>query len=450
MNGKAVVLSATRTPFGRLGGALSSLPATTLGAEAIRTALERAKVDRADVEHVIMGQVLQGGAGQAPARQASYKAGLAKTVTSETVNKVCASGMLAVATAARLIDSGDYRLVVAGGMESMSNAPHALPHARTGYRFGDGKLLDLMIHDGLWDFFFDVTMASQGAQVAAELGLTREMQDEFALRSHLRAMQALEAGWFAEEMVPIRVAVKQKGKIVVDAVPAQVPPRIPVLAGGNGEAKSVWSHTPPDTMVPDPQKYSPYLDARAHGDVPSVLVDRDEAVRADANLAAMAKLPPLDRGGTVTAGNAPGVNDGAAALVLADPAYAKAERCEVLATIVDHATAAWDPPYLALTPAMAAQKLLDRHGLSTSDIAVWEINEAFSAVVLSSAQRLGLEPEEVNLQGGAVALGHPIGASGARITGTLIHQLRRRGGGLGIAAICSGGGQGDALLVKVE
>ncbi len=450
MNGKAVVLAATRTPFGRLGGALASLPATTLGAEAIRGALERAKVDRADVDHVVMGQVLQGGAGQAPARQASYKAGLAKTVTSETLNKVCASGMLAVATAARLIDSGDYRLIVAGGMESMSNAPYALPGARSGYRFGDGKLVDLMIHDGLWDFFFDVTMASQGAKVAAELGLTREMQDEFAYQSHLRATQAQEAGHFGAEIVPIRVAVKQKGKIVVETVPTRVPPRVPVLAGGNGSS-SVWSHTPPDTMVPDPQKYSPYLDAHAHGDIPVTLVDRDEAVRTDASIAAMAKLPAIDKDGTVTAGNAPGVNDGAAALVLADPAYAKSHfGTEVLATIVDHATAAWDPPYLALTPAMAIQKLLDQQGLSRNDIAVWEINEAFSAVVLSSSQRLGLGADKVNLQGGAVAMGHPIGASGARIVGTVIHQLRRRGGGLGIAAICSGGGQGDAILVRVD
>jgi len=449
MNGKAVVLAATRTPFGRLGGALSSLPATTLGAEAIRSALERAKVDRADVDHVVMGQVLQGGAGQAPARQASYKAGLAKTVTSETLNKVCASGMLAVVTAARLIDSGDYRLIIAGGMESMSNAPYALPGARSGYRFGDGKLIDLMIHDGLWDFFFDVTMASQGALVAAELGLTREMQDEFAFASHQRAARAFEAGYFADEIVPVRVAVKQKGKIVVEQVPTRVPARVPVLAGGNGSG-NVWSHTPPDTMVPDPQKYSPYLDAHAHGDIAVTLVDRDEAVRGDASLATMAKLPPIDKGGTVTAGNAPGVNDGAAALVLADPAYATSQGADVLATIVDHATAAWDPPYLALTPAMAAQKLLDQQGLSRNDIAVWEINEAFSAVVLSSSQRIGLAHDKVNLQGGAVAMGHPIGASGARIVGTVIHQLRRRGGGLGIAAICSGGGQGDAVLVRVD
>ncbi|MBV8601056.1 MAG: thiolase family protein [Candidatus Eremiobacteraeota bacterium] len=203
-------------------------------------------------------------------------------------------------------------------------------------------------------------------------------------------------------------------------------------------------------MVPDPQKYSPFLDAKAHGEIPSTLVDRDEAVRTDASLEAMAKLPAIDKGGTVTAGNAPGVNDGAAALVLASPAYAKSQGLEPLATIVDHATAAWDPPYLALTPAMAAQLLLDRQGLSPGDIAVWEINEAFSAVTLSSMERLGIPHEKVNAQGGAVAMGHPIGASGARIVGTVIHQLRRRGGGLGVAAICSGGGQGDALLVRVD
>ncbi|MBV8356292.1 MAG: hypothetical protein JO101_13285, partial [Candidatus Eremiobacteraeota bacterium] len=411
MQGKTVVLAAVRTPFGRLMGGLSSLPATTLGAEAIRAALERSGADRADVEHVIMGQVLQGGAGQAPARQASYKAGLAKTVTSETVNKVCASGMLAIAGGARLIDAGDARLVVAGGMESMSNAPYALQGARAGYRFGDGKLVDLMIHDGLWDFFFDVTMASQGAKVAAELGISREMQDEFALGSHQRAAQAQASGAFADEIVPLRVASKAKGKIVIDRVPTQVPPRVPVAAGGNGRAESAsaWSHTPPEAMVPDPQKYSPYLDAKAHGEIPSTLLERDEMVRADASLEVMRKLAPLDPGGSVTAANAPGVNDGAAALVLADPAYARSQGLETLATIVDHATAAWDPPYLALTPAMAAQKLLDRNGLSASDIAVWEINEAFSAVALTSAKRLGLTRDNVNLQGGAVAVGHPLG-----------------------------------------
>ena len=441
----AVVLSAVRTPIGKLGGALAALPATTLGGEAIRAALERAGADPADVDHVIMGEVVQAGVGQAPARQASFKAGLAKTVTSETVNKVCASGMLAIAGAARYVRSGEYSLLVAGGMESMTNAPYLLHNARYGYRFGDGKLVDSMVFDGLWDFFFDVTMASQGAKVAAELGITREQQDEFAYQSHKRAYDAHENGHFKDEIVALKLAAKAKGKLVVERVPEQARARVPAHAGGNGSG-SVWDHSAPATMVADPNLYSPYIS----GDVPFTLVDRDEAVRADASLEAMAKLKPIDHGGTVTAGNAPGVNDGAAAVVIASEEYARAHGHQALATIVDHATVAWDPPYLALTPAMAATKLLERNGLRASDVHVWEINEAFAAVTLTSLGRLGADPRTVNAQGGAVAMGHPIGASGGRIVATLIHQLRRRGGGLGVAAICSGGGQGDALLVRVD
>ena len=436
-----VVLATARTPFGRLGGALASLAATTLGAEAIRSALLRAGIDPADVEHVIMGEVLQAGVGQAPARQAAFKAGLAKTTTAETVNKVCASGLLAIAYAARTIADGDHRVVVAGGMESMSNAPYLVPGARAGYRYGDGVLVDSMIHDGLWDAYFDEAMAAQGAKVAAELGVTREVQDRFAYRSHARAHAAHEDGRLAAEIVPLRVATKAKGKLVVDVVPTLASARVPALVGGGS---SVWDHTPPAAMVADPARFGPYVS----GDVPAVLVERDEPVRPDASLEAMAKLKSLDPGGTITAGNAPGVNDGAAAVVLASPDYARANGIDPLAEVVDHAGVAWDPPYLALTPAMAAQKLLDRHGLTARDIAVWEINEAFAAVALTAATRLGLDPEVINVQGGAVAFGHPIGASGARIVGAVIHQLRARGG-YGIAAICSGGGQGDALLVRV-
>ncbi len=435
-----VVLATARTPFGRLGGALSSLSATTLGGDAIRNAVARAGIDPAEIEHVIMGQVLQGGAGQAPARQAMFKAGLAKTTTAETINKVCASGMVAVAMGMRLIDGNEHDVVVAGGMESMSNAPYILPNARSGYRFGNGELVDLMINDGLLDYYFDEAMASQAAKVAAELGLTREVQDQFAYQSHARAHAAHEAGYLAAEIAPIRVATKAKGKIVVDELPIPARERVPVAAGGNG---SVWGH--PSAMVADPKKYSAYVT----GDVPANLVDRDEPVRADASIEAMAKLKPLDKDGTVTAGNAPGVNDGAAALVLASADYAKRNGVEVLGSIEGHAGAAWDPPYLALTPAMATQKLLDRMKLKTSDIAVWEFNEAFAAVALTAAGRLGLDPTTINVQGGAVAFGHPLGASGARVTASVIHQLRRRGGGLGIAAICSGGGQGDAILVRV-
>jgi acetyl-CoA C-acetyltransferase len=286
-------------------------------------------------------------------------------------------------------------------------------------------------------------MATSGSKVAAELGVTRAMQDEFSYQSHRQAHTAHEAGHFAAEIAPINVATKAKGKIVVDALPEPARERIPAYAGGG--TASVWEHVPPQNMVADPQMYSPYVT----GDVPYMTVDRDEAVRPDASVDAMARLKPLDAGGSITAGNAPGVNDGAAALVLAHTDYARANGIEPLGAILGHAGVAWDPPYLALVPAMAAQKLLDRHGLAVGDIAVWEFNEAFAAVALSAAARLGLDPAAINVQGGAVALGHPIGASGARIVGTVIQQLRRRGGGYGIAAICSGGGQGDAILVKV-
>ena len=321
-----VILATARTPFGRLGGALASLSATSLGGDAIRNAIARAGIDPADVEHVIMGEVIQAGVGQAPARQAAFKAGLAKTTTAETVNKVCASGMLAVVSAARAIGDGDIRVAVAGGMESMSNAPYLLPGARTGYRYGNGTLVDAMIHDGLWDYYFDEAMAAQGARVAAELGVTRAVQDEFAYKSHQHAFEAHEAGRFAAEIAPIRVATKAKGKIVVDALPQPARARVPAFAGVNGSAGSVWDHVPPQNMVADPAQYSPYVT----GDVPFTLVDRDEAVRRDASLEAMTKLKPIDAGGTVTAGNAPGVNDGAAALVLSSPEYARSIGAEPL------------------------------------------------------------------------------------------------------------------------
>jgi acetyl-CoA C-acetyltransferase len=442
MNSKTVVLSIARTPFGRLGGALSSLGATTLGGEALRNAVARSGVNPADVEHVIMGLVLQAGVGQNPARQAAFKAGLAKTTTAETLNKVCASGMLAVAYAMKCINAGDQRVIAAGGMESMSNAPYLLPGARNGYRYGNAQAIDAIVHDGLWDYYLDEVMATSGSKVAAELGVTRAVQDEFAYQSHKRAATAHEAGHFADEIVPINVATKAKGKIVVDAIPSVARERIPALAGGRS---SVWDHVPPQNMVADPAQYLPYVT----GDVPFARLDRDEPVRADASLEAMTKLKAMDKDGTITAGNAPGVNDGAAALVLAHEDYAKSNGLEALATIVGHAGVAWDPPYLALTPAMAAQKLLDTHSLTSADIAVWEFNEAFAAVALSAATRLGLSTDVINVQGGAVAMGHPIGASGARIVGTVINQLRRRGGGYGIAAICSGGGQGDAVLIRV-
>ncbi len=446
MNSKAVVLGLARTPFGRLSGSLAPLEATTLGAAALVAAIERSGIDPADVEHVIFGHVLQAGAGQNPARQVGFKSGLAKTVTAETVNKVCASGLLAAVNAARLINDGSNAVVAAGGMESMSNAPYLLKDARGGYRFGDGRLIDAMIHDGLWDYYFPMTMAAQGAKVANELGVSREEQDRYAYESHRRAMQAQEKGDLAAEIVPLRIATKAKGKIVVDKLPEPARARVPVAAGSsNGAADAVWDHKPSEEFSLNYGQWAPFV----IGDVPSTTLDRDEAVRADASLETMAKLRPIDKDGTITAGNAPGVNDGAAALIVADESYAQSNRREIMARILDHATVAWDSPYIALTPAMAAQKLLAKTGLRKNQIDVWEINEAFSAVALTSARRLGIDPEKINLLGGAVAMGHPIGASGARIIGTVINQLRKRGGGYGIAAICSGGGQGDAVLIKV-
>ncbi|MGA7355141.1 MAG: thiolase family protein [Candidatus Cybelea sp.] len=439
---KAVVLGLARTPFGKLGGGLAPLSATTLGAVALTAAIERAGVDPSEIEHVTFGEVLQAGVGQNPARQVLFKSGLAKTVTADTVNKVCASGMLAIVNAMRSINAGANALIAAGGMESMSNAPYLLRDARFGYRFGDGALIDAMIYDGLWDQYFPMTMATQGSKVANELGLSREEQDHFAYESHRRAGAAHSAGHFDDEIVPVKVATKAKDRVVVERLPRQGRVRVPA---GVGATSAVWEHEPSEEFTLDYAAYAPFVT----GDQPHAVVDRDEAVRGDASLEAMAKLRPLERNGTVTAGNAPGVNDGAAALIVADAEYAAAHGHAPLATIVDHATVAWDSPYIALTPAMAARKLLDRTGLTPGDIAVWEINEAFSTVAITAARRLGLDEAEINRFGGAVAMGHPIGASGARIVGTVINQLRKLGGGLGIAAICSGGGQGDALLVAV-
>ncbi len=440
---KTVVLGIARTPFGKLGGALAPLSATTLGAAALTAAIERAKIDPSEIEHITFGEVLQAGVGQNPARQVVFKSGLAKTVTAATVNKVCASGMLAIVDAMRAINAGANSVVAAGGMESMSNAPYLLRDARWGYRFGDGALVDSMVYDGLWDQYFPMTMAAQGSKVALELGPSREDQDRFAFESHRRAGAAHAAGHFDDEIVALKVASKAKDKIVVEQLPRQGRARVPAAVGA---ASRVWEHEPSEEFTLDYAAYAPFVT----GDVPHAVVDRDETVRPDASIDAMAKLRPLERNGTVTAGNAPGVNDGAAALILADAQYASEHGYEVLATVVDHATVAWDSPYISLTPAMAARKLLDRTGLTNGDVAVWEVNEAFSAVAITSARRLELDESAINRFGGAVAMGHPIGASGARIVGTMINQLRKRGGGLGIAAICSGGGQGDALLIRVD
>lgn len=389
---KSVILGGARTPFGKLNGALASKTAVELGGEAIKAALTRSGVAPDDVDHVIMGQVLQGGAGQIPSRQAAFKAGLCKTVTSETINRVCGSGMRAVTLADTLIRCEDHQVVVAGGMESMTNAPHILRGARGGYRMGNGILEDMMVVDGLLCALEDVQMGVHGDSVAAEVGLGREEQDAWALRSHQRAIAAQDSGRFADEIVPVEIVTKKS----------------------------------------------------------RVLVEHDEAPRRDTSAEALAKLrPAFSEGGTVTAGNAPGVNDGAAALVVVAEEWAKERGMAPLATIVSHAAAAWGPAYLAFTPQMASDLALKKAGLTIADIDLVEINEAFANVALTSARRLGVDPERVNVNGGAVALGHPIGASGARLILTLIHELKRRGGGRGLAAICSGGGQGDAIILEV-
>jgi acetyl-CoA C-acetyltransferase len=379
-----VIVSAVRTPFGKLGGGLRDYEAPQLGATAIRAALDRVDVRDDEVEYVIMGQVLQGGSGQAPARQAAVGAGLPKEVPSDTINKVCASSVRAVEIADQMIRAGDHDVIVAGGMESMSNAPYILKQARFGYRLGDGAVIDLMLHDGLVSSFDGKHMVEQASFVSRELGITREEQDAWALRSHQRAVAAGETGKFAEELVAV-----------------------------NG-------------------------------------VEADEAPRSDTSLEKLASLKPVfDPEGTTTAGNAPGVNDGAGALVVTSEDFAQKRGLEILATIVSSAYVADEYAYLARTPAKAAARALEKAGKTIDDVERVEINEAFSSVTVNSLKMLGADPEKVNVNGGAVALGHPVGASGARILGTMIYELRRNGGGLGLAAICSGGGQGDALLLEV-
>src|SRR5436190_6536710 len=390
---KTVILGAARTPFGKLGGGLAPLDATDLGGKAISAALERAEVGPEQVEHVVFGQVLQAGQGQIPSRQAQIKAGIPKEVSSETVNKVCASGLRSAGMIDQSVRAGDLDLAVAGGMESMSNAPYLLKEARFGFRMGDAKALDAMIHDGLTNPFSGKHMAHEATEVAEELELTRADMDKFALRSHELAIEATDGGRLPEEIVPVTIESK-KGETTVEV---------------------------------------------------------DEAPRRDTSLESLSKLPPIFmKDGTHTAGNAPGVNDGAGALVLASDEWAQKNGRMPLAKIVSQAAVADDFPYLARTPANATKAALAKAGITIDDIDLFEINEAFASVALNSMRMLGVDEDKVNVNGGAIALGHPIGASGARILTTLIHELRRRGGGLGVAAICSGGGQGDAMILEVD
>lgn len=393
MSSSAVILGGARTPFGRLGGILAALTAPELGGVAIRAALRRSGVADDDVDHVVMGLVLGAGVGQVPSRQATFKAGLPVGLTSETLNKVCASGLRAVSLADQMIRCGDVDVVVAGGMESMSNAPYLLDRARFGYRMGDGELIDAMVKDGLLDPIHHVHMGVHNADVSEELHITREEQDAWALRSHQRAVAATDNGRLIEEIEP--VAVPGRGAEVTMAAV-------------------------------------------------------DEAPRRDTSLEALAALRPAFReGGTTTAGNAPGVNDGAGALVVAGARWAREREMVPWARIRAWATVAEEPRFLAKAPAHAASKALEAAGLDSADVTLWEINEAFASVVVNSVHVLEIDPEIVNVNGGAIAFGHPIGASGARILLTLVLELQRRGGGIGVAAICSGTAQGDAVVVEV-
>ena len=389
---RAVVLGAARTPFGKFGGALSRLGAPQLGGMAIRGAIDRAGIEDGEINHSVFGIVLQAGVGQIPSRQANAHAGLPFSLTTETLNQVCASGLRSATLAETMIRAGDYEVVLAGGMESMSGAPYLLPTTRWGARMGDSRALDAMMHDGLLDAFEHVNMIRFGTDGAADAGISREEQDEWSYRSHMRAAAAIDEGRLTEEIVGIKVPGR-KGAV----------------------------------------NY----------------VDRDESVRPDTTLEKLASLNPLDEGGTITAGNAPGVTDGAGALVLASEGYAERRGLEPLGTIVAHAKVAENPSSLHTVPGNAGKLVQEKAGWIAEDLDLVEVNEAFAAVAQNSGRILGVSQEITNVNGGAVALGHPIGASGARILMTLMYELKRRGGGRGLAAICSGGGQGDAVLVEV-
>ncbi|WP_019243243.1 MULTISPECIES: acetyl-CoA C-acetyltransferase [Bacillus] len=390
---KTVIVSGARTPFGKFGGGLSSFSASDLGGIVIQEALKRANVDGSAVGEVIMGTVLQGGQGQIPSRQASRKAGLPWNVKTETINKVCASGLRAVTLGDLLIRAGEEEVIVAGGMESMSNAPYILPNARWGMRMGEAPTKDLMIHDGLSCSFTGVHMGTFGNSTAEEFNISREEQDQWSYRSHQLATQAIESGKLAEEIVAV-----------------EVPQR----------------------------KGSP------------ILIENDESPRVDTTIEKLSALrPAFGKEGTITAGNAPGVNDGAGALVLMSEERALNEGIKPMAYVIGHAEIAIEAKDFPQTPGLVINEILTKTGKSVEDIDLFEINEAFAAVALASNKIANIDPEKVNVNGGAVALGHPIGASGARIIMTLMYELKRRGGGIGIAAICSGGGQGDAVMIEV-
>ena len=390
---QTVILGTARTPWGKMGGALASKSAIELGGHVLSAALERSEVSPEQVQQVVFGQVLQAGQGQIPSRQAQIEGGIPKEVPSETVNKVCASGMRALGLADQAIRAGDVEVTATGGMESMSGAPYLLPQARFGFRMGDAKAIDAMTHDGLTNPFTHKQMINEASEVSNELEITRADMDRWAARSHELAAKATDEGRLADEIVSVTVKTRKAENVV----------------------------------------------------------EVDEAIRPDSTVESLSKLKAI--GGddaTHTAGNAPGVNDGAAAVIAASEEWARSEGREALAKVLSYGAIADDFPYLARTPAKAAIAALEKIGKTPADVDLWEINEAFASVAINSVRMLGVDDENVNVNGGAIALGHPIGASGARITGALVHELRRRGGGLGVAAICSGGGQGDAIVLEVN
>jgi len=391
---EVVIVSAARTPVGKFQGGLAGLSATQLGAIAVREAVKRAGLDPASVDECIMGNVVSAGLGQNPARQAALNGGLLPEVSAMTINKVCGSGLKAVALAAQAIQRGNSEIVVAGGMESMTNAPYLLPQGRSGFRMGNSVVVDSMVHDGLWDAFNDYHMGVTGENVAEKYGITREEQDEYALNSHRKAAAARREGRFAKEIVPVEIPAKKKG---------QAP----------------------------------------------VVMDADESIREDASLEALRALKPaFKKDGTVTAGNAPGVNDAGAAVVVMSAAKAKALGLTPLVRIRAQATSGVDPKWVMMAPVTGVRKVLERAGWSTESVDLFELNEAFSVQSIALVRELGLPLEKVNVNGGAVAIGHPIGASGARVLITLIHEMIRRDVKRGVAALCLGGGNSVAMAIE--
>jgi acetyl-CoA C-acetyltransferase len=389
-----VIISAVRTPIGKFQGSLSDIPAPKLGAIAVKEAVSRAKVDPAQVDECIMGNVVSAGLGQNPARQAALFGGLADTVGAMTINKVCGSGLKAVGLAAQAIQTGNAEVVVAGGMESMTNAPYLLPNARQGYRLGNGKIVDSMVHDGLWEIYNDYHMGNTGENVAEKYGITREEQDEYALNSHKKAIAAWKECRFKSQVVPVELPAKKKNAA-------------------------------------------------------AVMFDKDESPREDTTIEALRSLKPaFKKDGTVTAGNAPGVNDGAAAVVVTTYKKAKELGAEPLARIVAQATSGVDPKWVMMAPVGAVQKIWQKTGWKNEEVDLYELNEAFAVQALGVMRELKLDPSKVNVNGGAVALGHPIGASGARVLVTLLYEMARRDAKKGIAALCLGGGNAVAMAVE--